>query len=149
MLMIIIIIIIITNTTYIIRIITLVYVNLSLTRPLIKRFVKILLAIYTSPLKKIAKMLNVNSRPWCLVINTPMSFVILLIWKFHSDTSLNFHGGHHNNGTAVSPHQAHINQTIYINGTYTKPLRWRHNGRDGVSNHQPHDCLLKSLFGRR
>ena len=26
------------------------------------------------------------------------------------------------------------------------PLRWRHNGRDGVSNHQPHDCLLKRLF---
>ena len=22
-------------------------------------------------------------------------------------------------------------------------LRWRHNGRDSVSNHQPHDCLLK------
>ena len=21
-------------------------------------------------------------------------------------------------------------------------LRWRHNGRDSVSNHQPHDCLL-------
>ena len=21
-------------------------------------------------------------------------------------------------------------------------LQWRHNGRDGVSNHQPHDCLL-------
>ena len=28
-------------------------------------------------------------------------------------------------------------------------LRWRHNGRDGVSNHQPHDCLLKRLFRRR
>ena len=28
-------------------------------------------------------------------------------------------------------------------------LRWRHNGRDGVSNHQPHDCFLNSLFGRR
>ena len=28
-------------------------------------------------------------------------------------------------------------------------LRWRHNGRDGVSNHQPHDCLLNSLFWRR
>ena len=26
--------------------------------------------------------------------------------------------------------------------------RWRHNGRDGVSNHQPHHCLLNSLFGR-
>ena len=30
-----------------------------------------------------------------------------------------------------------------------KPLRWRHNGRDGVSNHHPHDCLLNRLFGRR
>ena len=25
-------------------------------------------------------------------------------------------------------------------------LRWRHNGRDCVSNHQPHDCLLNLLF---
>ena len=24
-------------------------------------------------------------------------------------------------------------------------LQWRHNGRDGVSDHQPHDCLLNSL----
>ena len=31
------------------------------------------------------------------------------------------------------------------NGT----LRWRHNGRDIVSNHQPHHCLLNRLFGRR
>ena len=28
-------------------------------------------------------------------------------------------------------------------------LRWRHNGRDGVSNHQPHDCLLNRLLRRR
>ena len=28
-------------------------------------------------------------------------------------------------------------------------LRWRHNGRDSVSNHQPHDCLLNGLFRRR
>ena len=28
-------------------------------------------------------------------------------------------------------------------------LQWRHNGHDGISNHQPHDCLLKGLFGRR
>ena len=28
-------------------------------------------------------------------------------------------------------------------------LRWRHNGRDNVSNHQPHDCLLSRLFRRR
>ena len=29
------------------------------------------------------------------------------------------------------------------------PLQWRHNGRDGVSNHQPHDCLLNRLFRRK
>ena len=27
-------------------------------------------------------------------------------------------------------------------------LQWRHNGRDSVSNHQPHDCLLDRLFRR-
>ena len=25
-------------------------------------------------------------------------------------------------------------------------FQWRHNGRDGVSNHQPHHCLLNRLF---
>ena len=29
------------------------------------------------------------------------------------------------------------------------PLQWRHNEHDGVSNHQPHDCLLNRLFRRR
>ena len=28
-------------------------------------------------------------------------------------------------------------------------FRWRHNERDSVSNHQPHDCLLNRLFRRR
>ena len=28
-------------------------------------------------------------------------------------------------------------------------LRWRHNGPDSVSNHQPHHCLLNCLFRRR
>ena len=32
---------------------------------------------------------------------------------------------------------------------HLRALRWRHNGCDGVSNHQPHDCLLNSLFGCR
>ena len=29
------------------------------------------------------------------------------------------------------------------------PLHWRHNELDGVSNHQPNDCLLNLLFRRR
>ena len=28
-------------------------------------------------------------------------------------------------------------------------LHWRHNDHDGVSNHQPHGCLLNHLFRRR
>ena len=31
----------------------------------------------------------------------------------------------------------------------SQPLHWRHNERDGVSNYQPPDCLLNSLFKRR
>ena len=27
-------------------------------------------------------------------------------------------------------------------------LQWRHNDHDGVSNHQPHGCLLNGLFGQ-
>ena len=30
--------------------------------------------------------------------------------------------------------------------TAVHPLQWRHDERDGVSNHQPHDCLLSRLF---
>ena len=35
--------------------------------------------------------------------------------------------------------------------TYTAKcsLQWSHNGCDGVSNHQPHHCLLNRLFRRR
>ena len=32
---------------------------------------------------------------------------------------------------------------------FTISLRWRHNGHDSVSNHQPQDCLLNHLFRRR
>ena len=31
----------------------------------------------------------------------------------------------------------------------SNPWQWRHNGQDGVSNLQPHDCLLNRLFKRR
>ena len=33
--------------------------------------------------------------------------------------------------------------------TYYHSLQWCHNGCSGVSNHQPHDCLLNHLFRRR
>ena len=33
--------------------------------------------------------------------------------------------------------------------TFAMTLHWRHNDYDGVSNHQPHGCLLHRLFRRR
>ena len=38
---------------------------------------------------------------------------------------------------------------IFITGYFGSSLQWRHNGRDGVSIHQPHDCLLNRLLFRR
>ena len=41
--------------------------------------------------------------------------------------------------------------TIYgrFGKVHLTPLRWRHNDHAGVSNHQPHGCLLNRLFRRR
>ena len=39
------------------------------------------------------------------------------------------------------------NETWFFN--FSHSLRWRHNRRDGVPNHQPHECLLNRLFGSR
>ena len=36
-----------------------------------------------------------------------------------------------------------------IKATTEFSLQWRHNERDVVSNHQPHNCLLNRLFRRR
>ena len=36
-----------------------------------------------------------------------------------------------------------------MHGNSQSSLLWRHNGRDSVSNHQPHDYLLNRLFRRR
>ena len=41
------------------------------------------------------------------------------------------------------------NDLFWIRQTQREHTRWRYNGRDGISNHQPHDCLLNRLFRRR
>ena len=41
-----------------------------------------------------------------------------------------------------------VNYIHQLVSLLTVALRWRHNGRDGVSNHQPHDCLFNRLFRR-
>ena len=36
-----------------------------------------------------------------------------------------------------------------VHHTLLSTLRWRHNDHAGVSNHQPHGCLLNRLFRRK
>ena len=48
-------------------------------------------------------------------------------------------------GGKCSPHVVSV-QAITKHRAST--LRWCHNRRDSVSNHQPHDCLLNCLFTR-
>ena len=47
---------------------------------------------------------------------------------------------------------AHHVTSHYLNQSWPSsmtPLRWRHNGRDSLSNHQPQGCLLNRLLKRR
>ena len=68
----------------------------------------------------------------------------------HPDEIANFDFPHHavfsaSVGTAVI-----LASNIYGNaGRDCSPSRRRRNGSDGVSNHQPHDCLLNRLFRHR
>ena len=43
---------------------------------------------------------------------------------------------------AITKHSAHYKESRVFS------LQWRHDGRDSVSNHQPHDCLLNRLIKR-
>ena len=65
-------------------------------------------------------------------------------------------------GICVSPMSIQICEDITMKGTIYivlrlpqpgmaggNPLQWHHNGRDGVSNHQPHHCLLNHVFRHR
>ena len=42
-----------------------------------------------------------------------------------------------------------ISWSIRVQRLRRHPLQWRHNEHDGVTNHQPHECLLNRLFRRR
>ena len=66
-------------------------------------------------------------------------------WSFGSmhDFRTNEHLDQWPLGTSSRPRPAYC--TVLL----LSSLLWRHNGRDGVSNHQPHDCLLNRSFRRR
>ena len=53
------------------------------------------------------------------------------------------------NWKAMASSEIEVSQSLIHRGyqSYIDPsLQWRHNGRDGVSNHRPRHCLLNRLF---
>ena len=48
----------------------------------------------------------------------------------------------------VTFRKIHDSKLVFGQGSRVA-LHWRHNDHDGVSNHQPHGCLLSCLFRRR
>ena len=69
---------------------------------------------------------------------------------FHSRKCVWTNGGHFVHGGRWVKHISIGDvRSSHITPFYYNPLRWRHNDRDSVSNHQPHDCLLNRLFRRR
>ena len=52
-------------------------------------------------------------------------------------------------GVVVVEWHAKVNVATMLDYGASITLLWRHNRRDGVSNHQPHDYLLNRLFRRR
>ena len=78
--------------------------------------------------------------------------VIMLIFKTDSDA----HRAGSCRKSASTTHSMHSSLTHWPQGdvdviwkmwfSSTFPVQWRHNERDGVSNHRRHDCLLKRLL---
>ena len=53
------------------------------------------------------------------------------------------------NSLKIASFPSEVNVMEILFALFLSPLRWRRNGHGGVSNHQPHHCLLNRLFGCR
>ena len=52
-------------------------------------------------------------------------------------------------GQKHAPYEAPMGLRLLVKCVYIDALQWRHNGRDGVSNHPSHYCLLNRYIWRR
>ena len=104
--------------------------------PLEPNFYKILIEIQQFSYNEMnLEMLSANWWPFCLCLN-------VLTHCLDQD------GGDSADYTVAA--LSWMKTSEYWSTVYSvSSLQWHHNGRDSVSNHQPHDCLLNSLFGRR
>ena len=64
-------------------------------------------------------------------------------WNFMKNWDIFIEWNSASSSTKCDHLNKQISLNVYIN---PKPLQWRHNGCDGVSDQQPHDCLPNRLF---
>ena len=91
--------------------------------------------------------LNLNRSPQAYIyIQTRREwFVHLDKYRYFS----NFEGFPFDVFIVVVRYRSRLSIVFMVTSLTLCTLQWRHNGRDGVSNHQLQDCLLNPLFRRR
>ena len=69
--------------------------------------------------------------------------ILLMYYYIWGDTLLIY-----SQGMGIHTDRSKIQKSNWLDKYPTKliPLQWRRNGRDGVSNDQPHHCLLNRIF---
>ena len=83
------------------------------------------------------------------------SVVVVFIYrvlKRRGKQEIKYHSGERVKSIFVTAHSFYYYlQDVYCDQDMlsTHTLEWRHNGHNGVSNHQPHQCLLNRLLRRR
>ena len=81
----------------------------------------------------------------------PYSEILIYTHRYNRQVTYNFkkEGLQNKHKTVRVPIKliCHRRRQLCISLQYT--LRWRHNDHAGVSNHQPHGCLLNRLFRRQ
>ena len=87
-------------------------------------------------------------------INKHTTCVTLWSWVQRESTWCIYHVlrgciGAHWSASAMELLQSCTKPSIWPYDCLITTLQWRHNGRDGVPNHQPRHCLLNRLFRRR
>ena len=68
-----------------------------------------------------------------------------LTWPFQADSSQWYYICTKSN---YAPFESYLHVLDYISHIFVV-LQWLHNEHDGVSNHQPHDCLFNRFFIRK
>ena len=86
-----------------------------------------------------------NSRSWCSRILQPMHSTVLQ--RLHNEESVDALHCWLCQQCCLSTYWSL--EDIIPEDVLRCTLEWRHNGLDGVSNHQPHHCLRNRLFRSR